>query len=74
MSKMLTFIQHYQMLRESNPAKQFIMEIAELTHKSPKTVKQWLTGKQRPDKLTIAVIADYMKVDPDILFPPPVSE
>lgn len=70
MCKLQTFIQYYQELRLANPAKQFINDIANLTCKSPKTVKQWLTGKQRPDKLTIAVIADYMKISPDVLFPP----
>ena len=50
MSEILTFVQYYRRLRDDNPAKRFINEIASLTQKSPKTVKQWLTGKQRPDK------------------------
>ena len=74
MSEILTFVQYYRRLRDDNPAKRFINEIASLTQKSPKTVKQWLTGKQRPDKLTIRVISEYLNIAPEVLFPLPESE
>ena len=74
MSEILTFVQYYRRLRDDNPAKRFINEIASLTQKSPKTVKQWLTGKQRPDKLTIRVISEHLQISPDTLFPLPKSE
>ena len=50
-------------------AEMFIAEVAELTHRSPNTVKMWLLGRQVPDELTQSVIAKKYNLDINGLFP-----
>lgn len=50
-------------------AQLFIKEVANCTHKSEQTVRLWLSGVQRPDELTQAVLAAKFKTTPQELFP-----
>lgn len=63
----MTFIEIYNKHRDAGAA--FVTAIAQVTCKSEITVRQWLYGTQKPDKLTKSVIADYLGSDIDTLFP-----
>lgn len=70
---MATFSEIYEQIpkREAAPTERtkFIRRIADATKKSEQTVKNWLSGRQRPDALTQSVIAKVLKVPADELFP-----
>lgn len=55
--------------KSPTPGEMFILEVAEVTHKSPTTVRMWLGGRQTPDELTQSIIADKYNVDINGLFP-----
>ena len=50
-------------------AKQFITEIAKLTHRQEAPVRMWLYTDQIPDELAKSVIARKFKTTADVLFP-----
>jgi hypothetical protein len=50
------------------PTQMFITKISEVTHRSPTTVKMWLSGVQKPDVLAQMAIADAFKLDVETLF------
>ena len=47
----------------------FIRRVADATKRSDRTVRMWLSGRQRPDALTQSVIAKVLKVPASELFP-----
>lgn len=68
----MTFAEIYEELKSKpTPANDFIIKIAELTSKSPLTVKRWAMPctSIRPDALTQKVIADSLGKTPEELFP-----
>ncbi len=65
-----TFRELYESAKnQPTPAQAFITEVALLTHKSEQTIKMWVMGRQQPDELACAVIAQHFNVSPDTLFP-----
>jgi len=70
-----TFVEIYAQTKakvrkiEKTPAQKFVDDVAEITKKTPLTVRQWLYGAQVPDKLTQSVLADYFGSTPEQLFP-----
>lgn len=50
-------------------ASQFVEKIADITKKSPATVKMWGTGLRNPSKISKVLIADELGVDETELFP-----
>lgn len=73
--KTISFKELYsERLEKPTPAQEFIVEVAQVTKKSIYTVKQWLTGRYSPDKLTRDAIANHFNCDPDSLFPSPKKE
>ncbi|MCF0219826.1 MAG: hypothetical protein HUK14_08595 [Muribaculaceae bacterium] len=68
--KKISFKDIYNSLPSSlTPKARFISEVAALTKKKEITVRMWLCNHNRPDNLTIKVIADHFNVDPSALFP-----
>lgn len=69
----MTFRDYYQDLRKLerplHPAKAFILRIAALTGRSPKTVNQWACGAQQPPKQVCVQIGEVLEMDPEDLFP-----
>ncbi len=69
----MTFREYYRSLRHQerplHPAKAFIHQIAELTGRTPKTVSQWLSGRQRPPKEVCVQISKVLEMDAEDLFP-----
>lgn len=69
----MTFIELYEKEKRNrpNPAADFIEKVAEVTSKSPLTVKRWVqpSTSVRPDMLTQKVLADYFGTTPEELFP-----
>ena len=68
----MTFAEIYEEQKSKpTPANDFINKIAELTSKSPLTVKRWVQPctSVRPDALTQKVLADHFSTTPEELFP-----
>lgn len=69
-----TFTQIYKSLPERNvvkaPKTEFVEKVAEITKKSPKTVRCWIAGTQVPDALTQTVLEREFKIPATVLFPP----
>lgn len=59
---------------EPTPRQALIQELADLTMSSPITVQAWCTGRFRPDKVKAKLIANYLNLDPDALFPTPSAD
>jgi hypothetical protein len=56
------------------PKSAFIEEIAKITMKAEITVRLWLSGSQRPDKLTQDIISKHFNIPAEILFPEPENK
>lgn len=54
-----------------NQQQETIKEIAELTYSSTMSVYRWMSGKSRPPLIKQKVIAEYLKMDIQELFPTP---
>lgn len=68
----MTFAEIYEEQKSKpTPARDFILKIAELTSKSPLTVKRWVQPctNIRPDRLTQMVLASHFGTTPEELFP-----
>lgn len=69
----MTFREYYQSLkrleRPMHPAKAFVIGIANLTGRSPKTVNQWLCGVQQPTADDCDKISRELGIDASELFP-----
>lgn len=68
----MTFRGYYESLpgREHiAPKKEFVMKISEICMSAESTVRAWLGGVQQPDALRKKVIAEYLGIDADKLFP-----
>lgn len=63
--------EHYRDMRAvPTPPQEFIKALAQLTHRTEKTVRFWLSGTQEPDLLTKEVIAQWLETPVEVLFPP----
>lgn len=68
--KKMSFKDLYLQEKEKpTPAQTFIEDIAELTKRSVNTVRMWIAGKQAPDALAQAQIAEKYNIDVTSLFP-----
>lgn len=71
--KKMTFAEYYKSLPERQtvkaPKTAFVDRIAEITKKSPKTVRMWIAGVQFPDELTQSVIEEELGISAAHLFP-----
>lgn len=69
----MTFRDYYQELkkmeRPPHPAKAFILNLAEKTGKSPKTVQMWITGCQNPPLDVRIMLGMELGIPHDELFP-----
>ena len=67
----LTFRGQYFSMPDSveSPKDKFRREIAELCMVSETTVRCWIAGEYRPDKIKRALIAKKLNINPEILFP-----
>lgn len=45
-----------------------VKEVADLTKRSEITVRMWISGQQKPDRLAQEIIAQHYGVDVDTLF------
>lgn len=52
-----------------HPAKAFILQVAEITGKRPKTICQWLSGVQLPTMSDKQKISDALGISSEELFP-----
>lgn len=50
-------------------AQMWLDQIAEVVHKSPKTVRAWVYGYQQPDDLAKEQIAKFLNISINELFP-----
>lgn len=50
------------------PTQKFVNDVARVTKKSPHTVRMWLSGCIRPDKLAVETLAAHWGVDKNVLF------
>ncbi|MCC8155344.1 MAG: XRE family transcriptional regulator [Tannerellaceae bacterium] len=57
--------------KKKTPKAEFVERIANVTCREPTTVRQWLSGTQRPDRLVQEVISKELGVPIDDLFPEP---
>lgn len=55
--------------KRPTPAADFVRELCETTHRSEITVRNWVTGKCRPDINVQKVIALHLHSEVDVLFP-----
>lgn len=55
--------------RQPTPAALFVRQMARLTRSSEATVRQWLSGCQRPDALAQEKLSNYFNIPETILFP-----
>lgn len=69
----MTLKEHYQRLKEKerppHPARQFILNIAAKTGKTPKTIQQWICGIYLPSRESILIISEETGIPPEELFP-----
>ena len=70
----MTFKEYYLKLKQKerppHPARQFILTIATLTGRSPKTIQQWMSGVQLPGKDSMLIISNETGIPLEELFPP----
>ncbi|MDE6007714.1 MAG: helix-turn-helix transcriptional regulator [Muribaculaceae bacterium] len=52
-----------------SPARAMIKDLAAATGRSELTVRMWISGKFKPEKLICNIIADTLNVDAAYLFP-----
>lgn len=55
--------------KKPTAAQMFVKKIANLTHRTELTVRQWLSGQQTPDELVQSIIAREYGVKIETLFP-----
>lgn len=55
--------------RKPTAAQAFLMEVAEVTRRTPNSVKLWVQGFRHPDDLAKEAIGRHFNVDPEFLFP-----
>ena len=73
--KALSFKDRYELAKQQpTPREQFINKIAELTNRSPFTVKKWLMGLSTPDINTQRILSKYFKAPVEELFPEAYKE
>ena len=69
----MTFKEYYKSLRRlerpMHPARAFVLNVAALTGRSPKTVNQWLSGVQQPTAEDCNKISRELGIDVGELFP-----
>lgn len=68
----MTFRDHYDNLPNREhiaPKKEFVQQIAELCKCAESTVRCWLSGSQQPDPLKKSIIAEFLKIPVEKLFP-----
>ena len=69
----LSFRQIYNQLPDRStvkaPKTEFVERIANVTMKSTKTVRCWLSGTQKPDALSQSMIEKELGVGASVLFP-----
>lgn len=69
----MTLKEHYQRLkakeRPPHPARQFVLDIAAKTGKTPKTIQQWICGIYLPSKESMLIISEETGIPPEELFP-----
>lgn len=66
----MTFKQIYQEEKEKpSPAQAFISHIAEITCREESTIRQWLSGTQKPNKRAMLAIAKDYNSTIEELFP-----
>lgn len=58
-----TFKEIYREKSSLSPRRQFIIDIARKTMRAEMTVRMWLAGRQIPDALTQAIIAEELGVE-----------
>lgn len=56
--------------REKTEKEVWVERMAEVTKKSPSTVRMWIGGRQVPDALTQSVLEKELGVPAEELFPP----
>lgn len=65
-----TFSDLYQQAKaQKNPAQLFLDKCAELTKRSPLTVRSWAQEKRHPDSLAAATLAEHFGIPEKSLFP-----
>lgn len=65
-----TFTDLYQQAKsKKSPAQRFLDVCAELTKRSPLTVRSWAQGTTRPDPLAAATLAEHFGIPEKNLFP-----
>ena len=55
--------------KQLNPAQDFIKTIMDATGRSQLTVRLWVTGKHRPERIIQEKIAEVLKMNVSDLFP-----
>lgn len=69
----MTFKEYYLKLKEQkrplHPAREFILTIAKITGKTPKTIQQWMSGVYTPSHETQMIISDATGIPLEDLFP-----
>lgn len=55
--------------RKDTPAQEFVKTVAAITKRKEITVRMWISGAQRPDRLAADTIAKWVGVDTAELFP-----
>ncbi len=69
----MTLRDYYQNLKKEerpiHPAQAFVIQLAVLTGRSPKTVRQWLSGIQLPPRSEREKISQHLGIEAVELFP-----
>ena len=66
----LTFSEiYYEKRKLPHPSVAFIMEIANITYRSPIAVRKWITGENTPDINCQNIIAEHLGKPREVLFP-----
>lgn len=67
----LTFAEiYYEKRKLPHPSVAFIMEIANITYRSPIAVRKWINGENIPDINCQNIIAEHLGKPREVLFPP----
>ena len=71
MKKGKTFVDYFKEAQsQKHPSVAFIDKIAELTHRTPIAVRNWLNGENTPDYNCQEIISNYLGEPREQLFPP----
>lgn len=68
----MTFKEYYENIKikpKVSPATSFILDIAEHTMRSERTIRQWLSGCQEPPFDIKRKISEYLSIPIEELFP-----